>query len=171
MGLTFEEIALLPGNVGLDTPMTYEQAALYVTEGTQWSLGQLGRSKQGIKEYQRFKEQILLKYVSLVDFIKITKLSFESRTGDAGKLSAIEPTAEPVPPKVLWIPNDFPYSFEAGVQHDCIWSTKPMTPEAIEATIQQRIPEHEHVWFVNPPELGSIPGVWHCHVLSRPCTN
>lgn len=161
--LTAEEIAALPAYVGVDSPTSYQQAVRYITEGSQ---GQLARSKKGIEQYRAFKEQVSIKYASVADFIKVTKLNFCSITAEGGKLSAVEVQLDS--PRVVWSPNEFPYYLEEGVQHNCIWSTTPLNSAQIEAEIRKHVPGHEYVWFVNPPALSSIPAVWHCHVISRP---
>ena len=65
--------------------------------------------------------------------------------------------------------QDFPYNFEAGIEHSNVWSFSPLLPQQLEALIEERRPakDFETAWYVNPAALASIPDVWHAHVLSR----
>eukprot|EP01026_Neomeris_dumetosa_P048286 TRINITY_DN4175_c0_g1_i6.p2 TRINITY_DN4175_c0_g1~~TRINITY_DN4175_c0_g1_i6.p2 ORF type:complete len:109 (-),score=2.52 TRINITY_DN4175_c0_g1_i6:284-610(-) len=68
---------------------------------------------------------------------------------------------------LLWRDNDFPYYLEDGIEHHVLWCTEPLQHEEILQVIQQYREGYETTYFVNPPQLQSIKGVWHAHVLSR----
>jgi len=72
-----------------------------------------------------------------------------------------------IPP--LLVGQDFPYNFEAGIEHHNVWASRALTPgELAEAVAAHRPPvAWEAAWFVNPAALASIPTIWHAHVLSR----
>lgn len=55
--------------------------------------------------------------------------------------------------------QDFPYNFEPGVAHHLLWASKPLPPETITSIIQEQLPFHETLWWINPPELQSIQAV------------
>jgi len=65
--------------------------------------------------------------------------------------------------------QDFPYNFEAGVEHFNVWAFSALPPSQLEALIEERRPrsDFDTLWYVNPAALASIPDVWHAHVLSR----
>lgn len=65
--------------------------------------------------------------------------------------------------------QDFPYNFEAGIEHANVWALAPLSTRQLEALIEEKRPatDFETVWYVNPAALASIPDVWHAHVLSR----
>ena len=65
--------------------------------------------------------------------------------------------------------QDFPYNFEAGVEHLNVWAFSALAPARLELLIEARRPraDFETLWYVNPAALASIPDVWHAHVLSR----
>jgi hypothetical protein len=67
------------------------------------------------------------------------------------------------------ISQDFPYNFEAGVEHHNVWASRPLADAELAAAVASHRPPAawEAVWFVNPASLASIPTVWHAHVLSR----
>lgn len=48
------------------------------------------------------------------------------------------------------------------------WSEGRLSPACALQVILAHIGAREHTSFLNPPELASIPGVWHAHCLSRP---
>eukprot|EP00884_Botryococcus_braunii_P010548 jgi/Botrbrau1/19495/Bobra.0812s0002.1 len=68
---------------------------------------------------------------------------------------------------IVWRPNDFPYHYEDGIEHHVLWSSQALTHERIEQEIKERRKGYETVYWINPPVIMSIPGVWHCHILSR----
>lgn len=76
-----------------------------------------------------------------------------------GRLAAAVPADFKASGRVVWRENDFPYSFEAGIEHHNIWSSAPLPEAEVEAVIAERRPEGEWdaLWFVNPPVLMSVP--------------
>ena len=84
-------------------------------------------------------------------------------------------------PALAWRRNDFPYNFEAGIEHHVLWSPSgPLPDEAIREEIAAWLSglhpaasvgcgshSYETLWWVNPPELQSIRACWHAHVLLR----
>jgi hypothetical protein len=55
--------------------------------------------------------------------------------------------------------QDFPYYFEANVQHWLLWSTdKPLDSAAIQQQAAAKFPpqQWEHIIFVNPAALQSV---------------
>jgi hypothetical protein len=110
--------------------------------------------------------QVLQRYASMGDFIKVEKLGYQTATAQlAGgpRLHGHPPSCCPRPhasqahrspparpprradgsaklvatrlppgspdPLVAFMPNEFPYWFEAGIQHDLLWSTHQL-PDA-----------------------------------------
>lgn len=88
---------------------------------------------------------------------------------------------------VCFIPNDFPYKFEAGVTHLVVWSklaipcdpessigdVSPATRRVIETYVhrnfvqQMGLPRENVVWFRNFPALQSVVELSHVHVLVK----
>jgi len=75
----------------------------------------------------------------------------------------------PPPPSLSLSRQDFPYNFEAGVEHLNVWAFSALAPARLELLVEARRPraDFETLWYVNPAALASIPDVWHAHVLSR----
>ncbi|KAI7900765.1 uncharacterized protein BX663DRAFT_476262 [Cokeromyces recurvatus] len=69
----------------------------------------------------------------------------------------------------LILPNDFPYSIDPGIEHVLIWSKEPLAADFVESLLEKNYGSSvwEWVYFVNPPELQSIPRLPHVHVFMR----
>lgn len=67
----------------------------------------------------------------------------------------------------VWRINDFPYYFEPGIEHHCLWSTEPLSEADIQQHLRARFPDQPTLYWVNPPSLQSIQAIWHCHVLIK----
>lgn len=61
------------------------------------------------------------------------------------------------------VPNKYPYWTVKGIQHWLLWSDRPLSAASVQAILGNR----DIVWFVNQPELRSVPGLWHAHVFYR----
>lgn len=70
--------------------------------------------------------------------------------------------------KVILRRNDFPYSWDDGMEHYLLWSNQEVPDNEIGGYIQKLMPQPtKAVWFVNPAELKSIPEIWHAHVIVK----
>lgn len=61
------------------------------------------------------------------------------------------------------VPNKYPYWTTKDIQHWLLWSDRPLSAASVRAILG----DGEAVWFVNQPELRSVPGLWHAHVFWR----
>lgn len=52
--------------------------------------------------------------------------------------------------------QDFPYYFEPGISHDCLWADRPLNPVEVEELLSQHLPGRERLWWINPPVLQSV---------------
>ncbi|KAI9481040.1 MAG: hypothetical protein EXX96DRAFT_607808 [Benjaminiella poitrasii] len=73
-------------------------------------------------------------------------------------------------PKVIILPNDFPYSVSKDIQHILLWSRIPLARDYIEEILETNYGHqtYEWVYFVNPPEIQSVRKLPHVHVFMRP---
>lgn len=55
-----------------------------------------------------------------------------------------------------WLPQDFPYNFEPGIEHHVLWCTEPLALEEMRRLIAQRFPGKRTTFFVNPAQLQSV---------------
>ena len=113
------------------------------------------RNKQVQTVYNQWMKDTLAKYGTIENYLLKTKLHFE-------------PTTDKSRPSVIILPNDFPYSVEAGIQHILIWSQTPLASSYIEEILQKNYgPSYEWVYWVNPPEIQSVRKLPHVHVFLR----
>lgn len=162
----YERLRWTPGFCIETMPWAHLHAL--IQEGTEQSLGQLGRHPRDIAVYWDFRRQVLERYASMGDYVKITKLDYAPSTDADGRITAAQPPAEEGgQPHITFRPNDFPYNFQQGVEHHNVWSTCPLTPEELQSVIESNRRGWECMHFVNPESLASIPAVWHAHVISR----
>jgi hypothetical protein len=71
--------------------------------------------------------------------------------------------------RLVWLDNDYPYALDPCIQHRLLWSTGELDVATIEAAIAKEYDgtRYDCVFFVNPPELKSVIGIEHAHVLCR----
>ncbi|KAF9303558.1 hypothetical protein BGZ74_003490 [Mortierella antarctica] len=64
--------------------------------------------------------------------------------------------------------NEFPYSVKKGIEHWLIWSRNPLTNEVwTRRYLEERLPGRDYLFFVNPPELRSVPSIFHVQVFTK----
>jgi hypothetical protein len=110
-------------------------------------------------------------YASVGDYILARLFGFatQSDSGAGGKRRAVAPPG--FTRAVAFAPNDFPYFFEAGMEHHILWCAGGALSDAeIAQHIEKERPAQrfEVQLFVNPTRLQSVANVWHAHVISRP---
>ena len=90
-----------------------------------------------------------------------------AETTAEGKLEVPKPKRR----SVVFTDNAFPYWFDEGMRHDCIWASRspPLSPKEIERAIKREpsLAGRECVWWANPVHLKSVPEIDHVHVVSR----
>ncbi|GAX81515.1 hypothetical protein CEUSTIGMA_g8943.t1 [Chlamydomonas eustigma] len=150
--------------------ISWRDAEEHISEGTVQSLAKLQRSEGVLRQYRAFREQVLCKWETLLDYMRAQVFDCSTKAVEDGKISAHlkEHVAKQENPTIAWRKNDFPYNFEQGIDHHVLWSTKPLATEELTLAISTEFPSHETLYWINPPELQSIGALWHCHVLSRP---
>lgn len=167
---------LLSSGVCLE-PITFDKAKQLIENGTVESLGALGRSPLELKRYWNYRDtNIKPHYCSVTDYLYTTVFGLnsiimndEKDDGSCSKIAAIVPDNFNKTEVLVWRENDFGYYFEDGVFHHVLWSSRPLSADRLaEEVRRRRIDEgYEAVWFVNPPVLMSVPGLWHAHIISR----
>ena len=129
----------------------------------------LGRSAEWQEKYGTFSAELKEQWVSVSDYVLVTKLGYEEEaTATGGKRAAVRPAA--VAPRTVLVENDFPYNFDDGVHHHVLW--KVGGDGVNEADIQDSI-QHlrstqgaiDTAYYVNPPHLKSILDIDHAHIL------
>lgn len=160
----FHLLADTPGFV-LD-PMPLKKARELSAINTVESLGKLGRHPKDIRTYRLFRQQVLSEWSSMPDYMQHKVFDWPHDTNADGLKHVVPPATNATAPHIVWRPNDFPYYMEAGVHHDNIWSTVPLSTEHLLKIIEDKLGTGaEYAYFVNPGPLASIPGVWHAHCM------
>lgn len=78
------------------------------------------------------------------------------------------PTGPLNPLQIVLKKNEFPYSVKKGIEHWLIWSRNPLTDEVwIRRYLEERLPGRDYLFFVNPPELRSVPSIFHVQVFTK----
>ncbi|CEP17432.1 hypothetical protein [Parasitella parasitica] len=129
----------------------WEEIVDYVSRN---EVSKLRRNRYAQEVYQKWTSDTLVKYGTVENFLLKEKLHW--------------PKDDPKP--ILVLPNDFPYSVDPGIEHVLIWSKEPLVDKTfIESLLDERYGATvwEWVYFVNPPELQSIPTLPHMHVFMR----
>jgi len=63
--------------------------------------------------------------------------------------------------------NDFPYHLEENIHHYVLWSKSTLSEKDIHDIVQSKLPNHEYLYFINPPSKKTLPGIEHAHILAR----
>lgn len=150
----------------LETPLPWDIVVEAVSTGDMDCIGG-GRSKAQVEDYKAYRDQLLMEWTSVGEYMKTEIFGFSTVVED-GKRKSNAPLG--AVHRVVWRENEFPYFLPADIEHHCIWShPKELSVPQIEEVLRRQRPdnEFEYVWFVNPPHLKSVPDVDHAHVLSR----
>jgi len=151
------------GTAQCNSPMRWEDVRHYVISG---QVHRLRRSAQQLAEYRAWRNETLAKFDTIADYLRHRVFGHRLRRQGNGRHVA-EPPSPNDEPRIVWRPNDFPYYFEAGIEHHILWYEQgPPTDESVAEAIARERPGYETVTWVNPVELQSVRGLHHAHVLS-----
>lgn len=107
-----------------ETPITWARAYDIVTSRTfhRFSPPGGGRSETMQSLYDEWRKKTLQRYATTGDFVNIERLGFPpDPTGGSDRLIKAAPLPDPVPQKIIWWINDFPYFLEDGIEHHVVW--------------------------------------------------
>jgi len=146
----------------------------------------MGRSESVQTAYQRAIKRRTKKYGSPDEYIRQKTLhwppadkndSEEYPASDGNEssgscCSSVSPPSSPTGPvdplEVTLKKNEFPYSVKKGIEHWLIWSRTPLTDEVwIRRYLEERLPGRDYLYFINPPELRSVPSIFHVQVFTK----
>ncbi|KAF9351059.1 hypothetical protein BGX26_010849 [Mortierella sp. AD094] len=141
----------------------------------------MGRSEQVQEAYQRAIKRRTKKYGSADEYIRQRVLHWppaerDAETSDGNEssssCSSASPPSSPTGPvdplEVRLKKNEFPYSVKPGIEHWLIWSRNLLTDEDwIRAYLTERLPGRDFLFFINPPELRSVPTIFHVQVFTK----
>ncbi|KAF9201997.1 hypothetical protein BGZ49_007819 [Haplosporangium sp. Z 27] len=142
----------------------------------------MGRSEQVQEAYQRAIKRRTKKYGSPDEYIRQRVLHWppaekNSELSDGNESSTSSSSSNSLPPsptgpvdplEVRLEKNEFPYSVKPGIEHWLIWSRNMLTDEDwIRAYLNERLPGRDFLFFINPPELRSVPTIFHVQVFTK----
>ncbi|KAJ9081483.1 hypothetical protein DSO57_1014030 [Entomophthora muscae] len=133
-----------------------------------------GRSIEGEARYQSSCQNIREKYGSVSRYIYDVKLlPLRQEIELLGKdvlmeKTSINQTCSLTRPRVLFVENDFSYYTKPLIKHHLIWSLEEWNDTlAIQAFLEQKLPNCRIIFFINPMHLRSVKDIFHIHVFSQ----
>ncbi|GAB4822255.1 hypothetical protein N2152v2_009301 [Parachlorella kessleri] len=147
------------------TPITWEELRQILADGSDEALATLGRSPQELKAYWEYTPQVINKqFVSVTDYLYCKVFSVPSQPGPDGRRVAVLPPDFNNLLRVVWRPNDFPYSFEPGMEHHNVWANRSLSKEELQQVIAENRRGYETQHYINPAATMSVPtvslGLW-----------
>ena len=133
------------------------------------SLEKLGRSKEQQIEYAEFRRQLSIDWITVTDYVLVSKMNFRQIVLDDGKFAAERPQV--TASRLVIVRNDFPYNFESGMEHFVLWKIgSELIKSEIDTAAQEICSESDaldFVTFTNPQNLKSILDLEHAHIILR----
>jgi hypothetical protein len=147
----------------------------------------LGRSDPQQLVYQTFNASLKEEWDSAASFLLHSKFGLPvDRSTLTHSPSIISKKRVSIPQTfqtLKLLPNDFPYNFEGGVRHYCLWkidglNREVVTPDEIQVAIEELrdivVSENgcdkesvDTCFYTNPVALKSILDIDHVHILAR----
>ncbi|KAL6758128.1 hypothetical protein V8C86DRAFT_1550598 [Haematococcus lacustris] len=152
------------------SPISWQLAKELIEDGSLAALAQLRRKAEDVEAYQAYLHKLKSEYASTVDYLMITVFKAQRTVLTGGKVAAVAPAWVACPdqaPVIVWRLNDFPYWFEPGIQHWVLWSSRPLSHQAVLDEVAGHWPGSQCLHWVNPVQLQSVTAIWHAHVLVR----
>ena len=148
-----------------EEPLGWRHLSLVVEQGR---LELLGRSRAQQQGYRAFAAELGREWASTADFLLCAKLGLPHSLDEQGRKQAVRPADLRL---LRLLSNDFPYHFEAGIEHFVLWKCgpEPLTSDEIEEARQRMLEEGfaETLFYVNPPHLKSILDIDNAHLIAR----
>lgn len=140
----------------------------------------LARNRKQEEEYSVYRDTLKQTWVSAADYVLHSKFDFpkEKTTVSYGKCSGEHLWTVTRPLEVLDVAitrlclNDFPYNFENGVEHWCLWkfggeANCEDVKSAVAALHGMIGTVTGAMHWVNPPHLKSLPEIDHVHIICK----
>jgi len=153
-------------------------------------VAKLRRCRQDQEYYDEYMGRVRAEYRTVMDYILATKMDVPTQTDPvSGKRIAVPDREDATTPRDTayqkrLMKNDFPYYFEPDIEHWILWKWKvggggggggdgdvvisnTELEDAKQKLRQDLGNVIDHLHWVNPPELKSIPEIDHVHILVR----
>lgn len=108
------------------------------------------RSQEMEEKYRKHREVLALKGLTLSEYID-GKYFLDNKP-------------------YIFVPNEFPYEFEEGVEHWLLWLNpdfKRPSSKVLRGILEKEFGDSEFITFENREEHKSVPGVEHIHILKK----
>ncbi len=165
-----DDIVLPPLKYGYcETPLLWKEIQQIVL--VEQNFDRLTRSASQQREYEMSKRAIQKEWTSMLDYVLCTKFDLPFELNKGLKRAVRSREDDEASPRTALVRNDFPYCFEASVQHWILWKLGgTCTDDDIleaknELLLKSQPPIQDLLHWVNPPRLQSLPGIDHVHIL------
>ncbi|KAJ1914582.1 hypothetical protein H4219_004719 [Mycoemilia scoparia] len=165
------------GRKGIPKAIPWEQAKQLIDAN---NIEPLGRSYETQDLYEIHMKKVKAQYGSVANFLisHVLKDFVASSTKSQKQQQQQAPTNSDKSDMITmsdirFLPNDFPYAFEDGVEHWVMWSRKRLEPgfnppPIVENAVKTRFGSNiEWRYFVNPPSLQSVKELYHAHIFIK----
>lgn len=157
----------------LSEPMSFDTLCEIINTNR---LDLLGRSREQHHRYIQFIAETNVEWDSIADYILCNRfgLPLDSTPGNTDKKRALRPFGNQYIGQLYLLENEFPYHFDPRMTHYCLWKVAGVVSiEEIENTIAEiharsialDNPPLQITFYVNPPNLRSIPEIDHAHII------
>ena len=148
----------------------------------QKDLAKLSRSEEQQYNYELYKQNILLQWDTMTDYVLYTKFPNVFTKVDGTLIDSppqrrwkVHPPIESISTKQMaLVKNDFPYYMDDNIEHWILWKLggEAINDVDIENAKQDlctyhNLRENDFIHWVNPVHLKSIPNIEHAHILGR----
>lgn len=144
-------------------------------------LAKLRRSVSQESIYKKFIQDLKREWISVHDYILHTKFNYEAVPeaihDEPGvnfaesnlKWRAEVPKDKSILQTRILTENDFPYDFEDGIEHWCLWKLgSDLTTVDISwgmDELRNRDDYEDMLYWINPVNLKSLPNIDHAHIV------
>ncbi|KAJ3038341.1 hypothetical protein HDV00_000762 [Rhizophlyctis rosea] len=129
------------------------------------------RTDTVLARYKEWRAEVVERFDGVADYMKSEVLSFPTETNpETNKLKTVWPSDRSTLRNRILRLNDFPYATvpSENILHYVLWSLEDLSEEEVSQILDAKLPDWEHVFFVNPPHRKTIPEIPHYHVFVRP---
>lgn len=115
--------------------------------------------------YDRQKKEIVSKYASYEDFVRIRLFQDSFIMGPDKKVRAQSASSQ----EFIFEKNKYPYHLERGIHHYVLFARTAWSSARVHTLLPTVLPpdSKEYVVVRSRPEDQSVPGIWHVHVFVR----
>ena len=130
----------------------------------------IDRTPAGQEIYDRYKREVLSKWVSMGDMILHTVFNIQYDTNQSGMMY-VKPNTMPTDVKLELTPNEFAYPICSNMRHYVLWKLNGYITEQDVSSMTEDVFKKnnitDYIYWNNPPCKRSIPGIEHVHIIAQ----